>query len=84
MFFFAIQGGGGSLTSNLIFFGEVMKVLYIYICKAVFDFKHRGLNLICKGMWVVRARTVLFAERGVLGSQRPGDFLLASVFCWNF
>ena len=24
------------------------------------------------------------SERGVIGSQRPGDFLLVSLFCWNW
>ena len=39
-----------------------------------------GSNLTFQGMWVARARAIRFAERGVIGSQRPGDFLLASIF----
>ena len=53
-----------------------MKVLYIYTCKAIFDFTSMGLNLLCQGMWVVWDRAELFSERGVIGSQRLG------IFCW--
>ena len=37
----------------------------------------------CQGRCVARARVILFAERGVIGYQRPGDFLFACVFCWD-
>ena len=39
--------------------------------------------MICQGMWVAWSRVVWFTERGVIGSQCPGIFLLDSVFCWN-
>ena len=61
-----------------------MKVKHIYTCKAIFDFKHMGLYMICQGMRFVGDRVIWFAERGIIGSQRPGDFLFASIFCcWN-
>ena len=31
-------------------------------------------------MWVARARAILFYERGVIGSQRPGNFCLLVFF----
>ena len=39
------------LTSGLIFFRPVIKVKYINICKAGFDWKHMVLFLICQLMW---------------------------------
>ena len=39
-----------------------------------------ALKLICQEIWFARDRGILFAERGIIGSQRPGDFLLASFF----
>ena len=36
-----------------------------------------------QGMWIARARAILFSERGVIGSQHRGSFLIASVVCWN-
>ena len=57
-----------------------MIVLYIFICAAIFYFKHMGLKMICQGMWFVRACVICFAERGVIDSQSHGDFLFASVF----
>ena len=53
---------------------------YIYICKAVFYFAFMGLNMTCQGIWVAQDCAIRFAERGVIGSQHPGDFLLASFF----
>ena len=38
------------------------------------------LKLICQGMWVTWVRAIWFSEKVVIGSQRPGNFLLASVF----
>ena len=67
-------------TSNLIFSRPFMKVEYIYTCEAILYFKQMGLNLTCQGMWVTRYRTILFAERGVIGAQIPGNFLFASIF----
>ena len=69
-----------NLTSDLIFFRPVIKVLYIYIYKAIFNFKLMGLNLTSQAMWVARVRVILFTERVVIGSQCPGNFLLVSVF----
>ena len=43
-----------------------------------------GLNLICQGMWVVRSCAVWSSERVFIGSQRLGNFSLASIFCWNW
>ena len=65
-----------NLTINLIFFIPVMKVLYIYTYKAVFDFKSMGLKLICKGTWVARDHAIWFSERWVIGSQLRGNFSL--------
>ena len=73
-----------NLTSNLIFFIPVMKVKYIYKCTAIFYFKQMGLFLVGQGMWGLRDCAVWFAERGFIPSQRPGDLLLASIFCWNY
>ena len=72
-----------NLTSNLILFRPVMKVLYIYIFKVIFYFKPMWLKLICQLMRVVRARTICFSERRVISSQHLVNFLLASVFCWD-
>ena len=71
------------LTSNLIFFWTVSKVKYIKNYKAVFDFKHMGLFVIHLGLWDLGIWSIWFAERGVIGSQRPGDFLWVSIFRWN-
>ena len=57
-----------------------MKVKHINICKDIFDFKHMGFFLICKGMWGLRDQTILFSERGVIPYQHPGNVLLASFF----
>ena len=35
-------------------------------------------------MWGLRDRAILLAYRGVIPSRCPGDFVLASVFCWNY
>ena len=35
-------------------------------------------------MWVAQARVTLFAERGVMGYQRPGNFLLVCVFLLEY
>ena len=43
-----------------------------------------GLKLICHCIWVLKSHAIWFIERGIIYSQRPGDFLLASVFCWNW
>ena len=40
------------------------------------------LFLICQGLGGLSLRAILFARRGVITSQNPGIFLLASVFCW--
>ena len=32
----------------------------------------------------MRARVIWFSERRVIDPQRPGNFLLASFFCWNW
>ena len=69
-----------NLTNNLILLRTFMKLLYIYTCKVILYFIHMGLNLICQEMRVARARTIWFAERGFIGSQHPGNFLLDSVF----
>ena len=42
------------------------------------------LKLSCQGMCVARTREIWFTGRGVTGSQDSGNFLLASVFCWNW
>ena len=42
-----------------------------------------GLKLNCQGMWVAPDRVIWFAERGVIGSQRPDDCLFASVFLFE-
>ena len=39
-----------------------------------------GLKLTCQGRWVARDRLIRFAERGVIGSQCPGNSLLVRVF----
>ena len=57
-----------------------MKVLYIYIYKDIFDFKKMGLKLICQKIWVARARAIWLAVRGVIGSHRTVNCLLASIF----
>ena len=41
------------------------------------------MKLICQGMWITRTRAIWFFEIGVIGSQRPGDFCLLLIFCWN-
>ena len=38
------------------------------------------LKLTCQGMWVARSRTIWFADRGCIGSQRLGNCLLRSFF----
>ena len=68
-----------NLTSDLRFLRPVMKVKYIDNCKAILDFKQMGLFLIYQGIWGLRARTIWLAERGIFPSQRPGNFLLASI-----
>ena len=73
----------GDLTSYFRFFRPVMKLIYVCNCNAVIGFNQVGFFLLYQGMWGLRDRAIWFAERGVFGSQRPGNFLLASVFCFN-
>ena len=56
-----------------------MKELYIYNCKAIFNFKNMVLFLICQvfGGWPLRA--ILFSERGVNYYQHPA-FLIGFYF----
>ena len=79
-----MKGVKYDLTSDLIFLRPLIKVIYIYVCKDIFYFTCMELKLIYQGMWVARYRAIWFAERRVVGSQSPGNFLLASVFCWNW
>ena len=58
----------------LILFRQLMKVLYIYTCKAM------GLKLSCQRMWVPRDCAILFADRRVIGSQRLGGFFVCLCF----
>ena len=67
-------------TSNFLDLRPLVKGINIYICEAVFYFTYMGLKSACQGRWFVRACAILFTERGVIGSQRPGDFLLVCVF----
>ena len=67
------------LTRKLILFIPVMKVKYIYTYETILDFKQVGLFLVCQGIWGLMVRAISFAERGVIGSQRPGNFLFDSV-----
>ena len=71
-------------ASDLIFFRPVIKLKNINNSKAIFDFEQIILFIICQkcGAWVVCA--IWFSERGVIGSQSTGDFLLASGFIWNY
>ena len=41
----------------------------MHYVKIIFNFKHKGLFLICQGMWVLRDCVILFSERGVIDSQ---------------
>ena len=41
-------------------------------------------KLNCQGRWVAQARVIWFSERGVIGSQRPGDFCLFVFFSCNW
>ena len=75
-----MEGAKYDLTSDLLFFVPAVEILYIYTCKAIFYFKQMGLKLICQGMWVTRARAILFSERGFIGSQRPGNIFVG--FCF--
>ena len=60
-----------------------MIVECIYTYNTFLDLKQMGLDIICQGMWVMVARAILFAERGFIGSQCPGNFCLLLFFCWN-
>ena len=71
------------LTSNSLDLRPLVKGIYIYTFKSVFCFTCMGLKLACKGRWFARDLVILFAERGVIVSQRPGSFLLVCVFCWK-
>ena len=72
-----------NLTRNLIFFITLIKVIYIYKCKYILDFEYMELNPSCHWMWFPRDSAIWFSERGVIGSQRPGNFCLLVFFCWN-
>ena len=70
-------------TSKFLDLRRLVKGLYIYTFKSVFGYTWMKLKLTCQGIWVARACVISFAERGVIGSQCPGNFLLVCVFCWN-
>ena len=57
-----------------------MKVKYINSYTTLFDYKQMVLLMICKKMWALGGLRNVISERGVIGSQRPGNFLLVSVF----
>ena len=56
-----------------------MKVKYINSCTTFFDYKQMVLLMICQEMWALGGLRNMISERGVIGSQRPGNFLLVSV-----
>ena len=57
-----------------------VKGIHIFICEVNLIFTYMGLKSNCQGRWVARARVIWFAERGVLGSQRPGRFFACLCF----
>ena len=53
-----------------------MKDLYLYNCKAIFDFRQMLFFMICQVLWGLSLRAIQFTDRGGIASQNLG------VFCW--
>ena len=68
------------LSSYFIFFRPFMKVKNIYTYNKILYFKLMGLFLIRQIMWGLRDRAIWLAERGVIDSQLPVDFVVC--FCF--
>ena len=44
------------LNEQFLDLRPLVKGIYIYTCKAVFDFTYTGLKLTCQGRWITRDR----------------------------